>query len=61
MYLRMTSRATSVWIRARSRIRMVIAFLRCSGFPTTPMNTVADLRSPANPTSLTVINPAVSG
>ena len=33
----------------------------CSGLPTTPTKTVADFRSPANPTSFTVINPAASG
>src|SRR5437867_2394478 len=45
-------------MRSRSFLRISRPLRCCSLVPTMPTKTVADCRSPANPTSLTVINPA---
>src|ERR1051326_7243880 len=58
VYLSTTARPTRPWMRRRSFLRRSIALRCCSGVPMMPTNTVADWRSPATPTSLTVIRPA---
>src|SRR5262245_6475784 len=58
VYLSTTARPRSAWMRSRPFWRISRPLRCCSAVPTMPTKTVADCRSPASPTSLTVINPA---